>query len=46
MAKVDIDSFVNRAGHNGTLNIESKLGEVEISLSCTGLEIILALLGA
>ena len=35
MAGVDIDSFANRAGHKGTLNIETKLGEVEISLSCT-----------
>ena len=40
MAGVDIDSFVNKfkslwsAGHNATLNIESKLGEVEISLRC------------
>ena len=40
MAGVEIDSFVKKfkslfsAGHYATLNLDSKLGEVEINLSC------------
>ena len=40
MAHEEIDSFVRHfksllsAGHNATLNVECKLGEVNVALSC------------
>ena len=40
MDRIEIDSFVNKfralcdAGYNASLNLESKLGEVFVNLSC------------